>query len=43
MALDNNITEESLRIFKKVSEQFEMILEEILLLKNKYSNYKLSD
>ncbi len=43
MALDNNITEESLRIFKRVSEQFEMILEEILLLKNKYSNYKLSD
>jgi len=42
MALDNNINEESLRMFKKVSEQFEMILEEIVLLKNKYSNIKFS-
>ncbi|MBK7630288.1 MAG: PAS domain S-box protein [Ignavibacteriales bacterium] len=42
MALDNNISEESLRIFKKVSEKFEMILEEIVLLKNKYSGFKLS-
>ncbi|HEX9252693.1 MAG TPA: PAS domain S-box protein [Ignavibacteriaceae bacterium] len=40
MALDNNISEESLRIFKKVSEQFEVILEEIVLLKNKYSHIK---
>jgi PAS domain S-box-containing protein len=42
MALDNNISEESLRIFKKVSEQFESILEEIVLLKNKYSGIKFS-
>ncbi len=42
MALDNNISEESLRIFKKVSEQFETILEEIVLLKNKYSSIKFS-
>lgn len=42
MALDNSISEESLRIFKRVSEQFEMILEEIVLLKNKYSGVKLS-
>ena len=42
MALDNNINEESLRMFKKVSEQFESILEEIVLLKNKYSNIKFS-
>ena len=42
MALDNNINEESLRMFKKVSEQFEMILEEIALLKNKYSGIKFS-
>jgi PAS domain S-box-containing protein len=42
MALDNNINEESLRIFKKVSEQFESILEEIVLLKNKYSGIKFS-
>ncbi|MCU0344880.1 MAG: ATP-binding protein [Ignavibacterium sp.] len=42
MALDNNISEESLRIFKKVSEQFEMIFEEIVLLKNKYSVIKFS-
>lgn len=40
MALDNNITEESLRIFKKVAEQYEMILEEIVLLKSKYSGIK---
>jgi CheY-like chemotaxis protein len=40
MALDNNISEESLSIYKKVSEQFEMILEEIVLLKNKYSAIK---
>jgi len=42
MALDNNITEESLKIFKKVSEQFDSILEEIVLLKNKYLNYNVS-
>jgi CheY-like chemotaxis protein/HPt (histidine-containing phosphotransfer) domain-containing protein len=42
MALDNNISEDSLRIFKKVSEQFEMILEEIVLLRNKYSGFKIS-
>jgi hypothetical protein len=42
MALENNINEESLRIFKKVSEQFEIILEEIVLLKNKYSGIKFS-
>jgi len=42
MALDNSISEESLRIFKKVSEQFELILEEIVLLKNKYSDIKFS-
>jgi CheY-like chemotaxis protein/HPt (histidine-containing phosphotransfer) domain-containing protein len=42
MALDNNISEESLRVFKKVSEQFELILEEIVLLKNKYSDIKFS-
>jgi CheY-like chemotaxis protein len=42
MALDNNINEESLRVFKKISEQFEMILEEIVLLKNKYSGIKFS-
>ena len=42
MALENNINEESLRIFKKVSEQFESILEEIVLLKNKYSGIKFS-
>lgn len=42
MALDNSISEESLRIFKRVSEQFEMILEEIVLLKNKYSGVKFS-
>jgi PAS domain S-box-containing protein len=40
MALENNISEESLRVFKKVAEQFEMILEEIVLLKNKYSGIK---
>jgi CheY-like chemotaxis protein len=40
MALENNINEESLRVFKKVAEQFEMILEEIVLLKNKYSGIK---
>ena len=42
MALDNNISEKSLSIYKKVSEQFEMILEEIVLLKNKYSAIKFS-
>ena len=42
MALDNNITEESLKIFKKVSEQFESILEEIVLLKSKYLNHNVS-
>lgn len=42
MALENNISEESLRVFKKVAEQFEMILEEIVLLKNKYSGIKFS-
>ena len=42
MALDNNINEESLRVFKSVAEKFEMILEEIILLKNKYSGMKFS-
>jgi PAS domain S-box-containing protein len=42
MALENDISEESLRTFKKVSEKFEMILEEIVLLRNKYSGYKIS-
>ena len=42
MALDNNISEESLREFKNVSDQFEMILEEIVLLKNKYSTINFS-
>jgi PAS domain S-box-containing protein len=42
MALDNCINEDSLRIFKKVSAQFEMILEEIVLLKKKYSGIKFS-
>ncbi len=42
MALENNINEESLRVFKKVAEHFEMILEEIVLLKNKYSGIKFS-
>lgn len=42
MALDNNISEESLRVFKTVSERFDTILEEIILLKNKYSGMKFS-
>lgn len=42
MALDNNISEESLRIFKAISEKFDTILEEIALLRNKYSTIKLS-
>jgi len=42
MALDNNISEESLHEFKKISEQFELILEEIVLLKNKYSDINFS-
>ena len=42
MALDNNISEESLRIFKQVSAQFEMVLEEIVLLKSKYANINFS-
>lgn len=42
MALDNNINEESLRVFKSVSEKFDSILEEIVLLKNKYSGIKFS-
>lgn len=41
MALDNQITEETLKEFKKISEQFDMILEEIVLLKNKYSNIRI--
>jgi PAS domain S-box-containing protein len=40
MALDNRISEESLSIFKKISQQFELIFEEIVLLKNKYSSIK---
>jgi len=40
MALDNNISEESLRVFKGVSEKFDSILEEIVLLKNKYLGLK---
>jgi CheY-like chemotaxis protein len=42
MALDNNISEESLREFKNVSDQYEMILEEIVMLKNKYSGINFS-
>ncbi len=42
MALENQITEDSLKEFKKLSEQFDVILEEILLLKNKYSNLSLN-
>lgn len=42
MALDNNITEESISLFKKVSSQFEIIIEEIVLLKNKYANITIS-
>ncbi len=42
MALENQISEESLKEFKKLSEQFDIILEEILLLKNKYSNLSLT-
>lgn len=38
MALENQISEDSLKVFKKLSEKFDMILEEILLLKNKYTN-----
>ncbi len=41
MALENQINEDSLKEFKKISEQFDLILEEIVLLKNKYSNIKL--
>jgi hypothetical protein len=37
MALENSISDESLKEFKLVSAKFEMILEEIVLLKNKYS------
>ena len=37
MALDNKICEESIKEYKLLSEKFEMILEEIVLLKNKYS------
>lgn len=43
MALDNNITEESIVLFKKVSAQFEKIIEDIVLLKNKYANVSLPD
>jgi PAS domain S-box-containing protein len=42
MALENNINEESLKVFKTVSERFDTILEEIVLLKNKYSSIKFS-
>lgn len=42
MALDNNINEESLRVFKILSEKFDSILEEIVLLKNKYSDLRFS-
>ncbi|MFZ2865146.1 MAG: Hpt domain-containing protein, partial [Ignavibacteriaceae bacterium] len=43
MALDNNITEESIVLFKKVSAQFEKIIEDIVLLKNKYANVSFPD
>ncbi len=43
MAIDKNITEESIVMFKKVSAQFEKIIEDIVLLKNKYSNVTFSD
>lgn len=42
MALDNCINDESLKVFKGLSGKMDMILEEIVLLKNKYSNIKLS-
>jgi PAS domain S-box-containing protein len=42
MALDNCINDESLKVFKELSGKMDMILEEIVLLKNKYSNIKLS-
>lgn len=42
MALDNQINEETLKEFKKVAEQFDMILEEIVLLKNKYNNIRIN-
>jgi HPt (histidine-containing phosphotransfer) domain-containing protein len=38
MALENQISEDTLKEFKKTSEQFDMILEELALLKNKYAN-----
>lgn len=43
MALDNNINEESIVLFKKVSSQFEKIIEDIVLLKNKYANVSFTD
>jgi HPt (histidine-containing phosphotransfer) domain-containing protein len=43
MAIDKNITEESIVMFKKVSAQFEKIIEDIVLLKNKYANVTFSD
>ena len=42
MALENQITDDSLKEFKKISGQFDMILEEIVLLKNKFSNIGLN-
>lgn len=41
MALDNQIDEDTLKLFKKVNSQFDTILEEIALLKNKYANFRL--
>jgi len=43
MALENNITEESIVLFKKVSAQFEKIIEDIVLLKSKYANVSFPD
>jgi PAS domain S-box-containing protein len=40
MALENQISEETLKEFKKISEQFDSILEELALLKSKYSNIR---
>jgi polar amino acid transport system substrate-binding protein len=41
MALENQINEDSLKEFKKISEQYDLIIEEIVLLKNKYSNRRI--
>ena len=42
MALENQINEETLKEFKSVAEQFDIILEEIVILKNKYSKIQIN-